>query len=85
MMKHDGLDRYAAPQIPETDITDDSNIDELTTSPPTGDRQVDPWPAIRQAVHVYARDPTEKNALAVEVSLRFLRRQRDLAQSSFRS
>ena len=35
---------------------------------------------MKQAVHAYARDPTDENADAVEKSLRALRRHRDVAQ-----
>lgn len=81
MMEHDGLDRCATPQMMEAFATENSNNDELTTSPSSGERQVNPWPAIRRAVHAYARHPTEEHMLAVGISMRHLRQQRDFAQS----
>ncbi len=80
MMKHDGSGRCVTLQLMEAGVTEDCDNDELTMPLPSGDGQINPWPVIRQAVHAYARDPSEENALAVEISMRHLRQQRDFAQ-----
>jgi len=53
------------------------DVDGASTSPRT--LSDNPWPAIRQAVHAYAKDPSDENALAVEASMLLLKRQRDAA------
>ena len=81
MTKGEHMNRSIAPQTQRPDTMVDSVKRELTSSFSTGDLRPDPWPAIRQAVHAYARDPSEENALAVEVSMRLLQQQRAMAHS----
>ena len=74
-MKTDRLDHGIATQMPDADAAKGDG--ELTSSMPLRTLTNNPWPTIRQAVHAYAKCPSDENALAVEASMLLLKRQRD--------
>ena len=78
MTKNDRLDRCIATQMP--DAAEHEADGELKSSNLFCTSDTNLWPAIREAVHAYAKEPSDENALAVEANMLLLRQQRDAAQ-----